>query len=81
MPERRHGELDTSLARANVVLSVTVTAVSCLAAGLTTPQALAGFQALDGESINSPMPIGVLARQLFLLLMLPVLTGMSVRHG
>ena len=70
----------TYLARASVALSVTLTAVSCLAAVLTTPLALAVFQAQVGESTGFPVPFGVLAGQLFLLLVLPVLTGMGIRR-
>src|SRR5262245_3416477 len=70
----------TYLARANVALSVTLTAVSCLAAVLTTPLALAVLQAQDGEPAGFPVPFGVLAGQLFLLLVLPVLTGMGIRR-
>jgi BASS family bile acid:Na+ symporter len=68
------------LARANVALSVTLTAVSCLAAILTTPLALALLQAQDGESTGFPVPFGVLAGQLFVLLVLPVLGGMGIRR-
>jgi bile acid:Na+ symporter, BASS family len=70
----------TYLARANVALTVTLTAVSCLAAVLTTPPALAVLQAQVGESIGFSVPQGVLARQLFLLLVLPVLTSMGIRR-
>jgi BASS family bile acid:Na+ symporter len=70
----------TYLARANVALSVTLTAVSCLAAVLTTPLALAALQAQDGGSIGFPVPFAVLAGQLVLLLVLPVLTGMGIRR-
>jgi BASS family bile acid:Na+ symporter len=70
----------TYLARANVALSVTLTAVSCLAAVLTTPLALAALQAEVGESTGFPVPLGVLAGNLFVLLVLPVLAGMGVRR-
>jgi BASS family bile acid:Na+ symporter len=70
----------TYLARANVALSVTLTAVSCLAAVLTTPLALAVLQAQDGGPTGFPVPVGVLAGQLFCLLVLPVLTGMGIRR-
>jgi BASS family bile acid:Na+ symporter len=70
----------TYLARANVALSVTLTAVSCLAAVLTTPLALAVFQDQVRESTGFPVPFGVLAGQLFLLLVLPVLIGMGIRR-
>ena len=70
----------TYLARANVALSVTLTAVSCLAAVLTTPLALAALQAQGGEAAGFPVPFAVLARQLVLLLVVPVLTGMDIRR-
>jgi BASS family bile acid:Na+ symporter len=70
----------TYLARATVALSVTLTAVSCLAAVLTTHLALAVLRAQDGESTGLSVPSGVLAGQLFLLLVLPVLTGMGIRR-
>jgi BASS family bile acid:Na+ symporter len=70
----------TYLARANVALSVTLTAVLCLAAVLTTPLALAVLRAQDGESTDLPVPLPVLAGHLFLLLVLPVLTGMGIRR-
>jgi bile acid:Na+ symporter, BASS family len=68
------------MARANVALSVSLTAVSCLTAVLTTPLALAVFQAQLGESTGFPVPFGVLAGQLFVLLVLPVMIGMGIRH-
>jgi bile acid:Na+ symporter, BASS family len=70
----------TYLARGNVALSVTLTAVSCLAAVLATPLALAVLQAQNGESTGFPVPYGVLAAQLVFLLVLPVLIGMGIRH-
>jgi bile acid:Na+ symporter, BASS family len=71
----------TYLARANVALSVTLTAVSCLAAVLTTPLALAALQAQAGESTGFPVPFAVLAGHLLLLLVLPVLAGMGIRRS
>jgi ACR3 family arsenite efflux pump ArsB len=44
------------------------------------PLALARVQAQDGEAIAFPVPFGLLAGQLFLLLDLPVLAGMGVRR-
>lgn len=70
----------TYLARGNVALSVTLTAVSCLAAALTTPLVLAVLQAQNRESTGFPVPYGVLAGQLVLLLVLPVLCGMGIRR-
>lgn len=69
-----------NLARANVALSVTLTAVSCLAALVTTPLALAVLQAQEGGESGFVVPSGVLARQLGLFLVVPVLTGMAVRR-
>jgi BASS family bile acid:Na+ symporter len=48
----------TYLARANVALSVTLTAVSCLAAVVVTPLALAVLQAQDGGSTGFSIPYG-----------------------
>src|SRR5437773_2638551 len=44
------------LARANVALSVTLTAVSCLAALVTMPALLIGFQAYLGETSTFVVP-------------------------
>jgi BASS family bile acid:Na+ symporter len=67
------------LARANLALSVTLTAVSCLAAVLTMPLALAMLEAGVGEEARLPVPLAMLAGQLVLLLCLPVLAGMGIR--
>lgn len=64
--------------RANVALSVTLAAMSCLIAVGTTPLALAFLKA-NGEIGNFSVPLGVLAGQLMLLLILPVLMGMAIR--
>jgi BASS family bile acid:Na+ symporter len=70
----------TYLARANVALSVTLTAWSCVAAVLATPLALAALRGQVGESSDFPVPLGVLSGQLFLLLILPILSGMGIRR-
>ncbi len=70
----------TYFARANVALSVTLPAVSCLAAVLTIPLILTVLQALGGKSTAFPVPFAVLASHLFLLLLLPVLAGMGIRR-
>lgn len=79
-PSGSMADVYTYLARANVALSVTLTAVSCLAAVLTIPLALAVLQTLDETSTDFPIPLPMLAGQLVLLLILPVLIGMSVRR-
>ena len=70
----------TQLARGDVALSVTLTAVSCLAAGFTMPAALAVVQGGDLHSREFSVPPGVLGGQLLVLLVLPVLGGMGFRH-
>jgi len=71
----------TYMARANVALSVALTAVSCLAAVLTTPVVMSLLQAQEGELIGLPVvPYGLFVAQLFLLLVLPVAIGMSIRR-
>ncbi len=70
----------TYLGRGNLALSVTLTAVSCLAAVLTMPLALAILLAESSESTGFPVPFGVLASQLLLLLVLPIGIGMAIRR-
>jgi BASS family bile acid:Na+ symporter len=69
------------LARANVALSVTLTAVSCLAALVTMPALMMGFQAYLGETATFVVPIPTIIGQLSLTLILPILTGMAIRRG
>lgn len=69
------------MARANVALSVTLTAVSTLAGFITLPLVVsAGFWLLlkKGESID--VPLGLMISQLVLLLLLPTVVGMWVKH-
>lgn len=68
------------LGRVNLALCVTLTAVSCLAAVLTTPLTLAVLQAQVSEAFAFRVPLALLARQLFLMLVLPVLFGMGIRQ-
>lgn len=63
-----------------MALSVTLTAVSSLTAFLTTPLALALLQSQDGEASGIAVPRGILAGQMALLLVLPVLVGMQIRR-
>jgi bile acid:Na+ symporter, BASS family len=67
------------LARANVALSVTLTAVSCLLAIVTTPLIMSVLQSQAGESAGFSVPIGLLTGQMCLLLLFPVLIGMGTR--
>lgn len=70
----------TLLGRANVALAVTLTAVSCLAAVVTTPLTLLVFQTQTGESGTLSVPLATQAGQLLLMLVLPILVGMGFRH-
>jgi BASS family bile acid:Na+ symporter len=69
------------LAKANVALSVTLTAVSCLAALVTMPALMMGFRAYLGETTTFVVPIPAIIGQLLLTLILPILTGMAIHHG
>jgi BASS family bile acid:Na+ symporter len=72
--------LYTRLARGDVALSVTLTAVSCLAAVPATPLLLwASRTSLPGES-RFAVPVALMAGQLLLLLVVPVLLGMALRR-
>ena len=79
-PSGTMANLYTSQARANVALSVTLTAVSCLAAVVVTPLLLSLLQTQAGGAGGYSVPFGVLAGQLIVLLLVPVLTGMIIRH-
>jgi len=69
------------MARANVALSVTLTAVSTITAFITLPLvASAGFWLLFEESERIRLPVALMVSQLFLLLLLPTATGMLVRR-
>ena len=68
------------LARANVALSVSLTAVSSLAALVTMPALLIGFQSHLREGTSDYVPVPTIIGQLSLTLILPILTGMAVRR-
>jgi BASS family bile acid:Na+ symporter len=70
----------TYLGRANVALSVSLTALSCLAALLSMPLVLAVFEAYIGDAVGFSVPLGTLVGQLFLLLIFPIFTGMAIRR-
>ena len=69
----------TYLARARTALSVCLTALSCVAALGTMPVVMAAYGFL-GESIGFEVPAGRLIGHVFLMLVLPVLAGMALRH-
>jgi BASS family bile acid:Na+ symporter len=66
-------------ARANVALSVSLTAVSCLAAVLGMPMLMVALQEYLGESESFGIPIPAIIEQL-LLTFVPILLGMAVRR-
>jgi len=69
------------MARANVALSVTLTAVSTLLSIIALPMvASAGFWLLLKEGERIDVPVALMISQLFLLLLLPIATGMWVRR-
>ena len=69
------------MARANVALSVTLTAVSTILSIITLPIiAAAGFWLLLTEGEHIDVPVALMISQLFLLLLLPIATGMWVRR-
>jgi BASS family bile acid:Na+ symporter len=74
----------TYLARASTALSVTLTGLSCLLAGVTVPLVGQGIEMILGEQadllLEARLPISSLIGQLFLMLTLPVALGMWVRR-
>lgn len=69
------------LARANVALSVTLTAVSTALAFVTLPILTAiGFALLLGQQEGIAIPVGDIMAQLFVILLLPTAAGMWLRH-
>jgi len=69
------------LARANVALSVTLTAVTTVLAFVTLPVLTAlGFKLLLDQQEAIPVPISDMMSQLFVVLLLPIAAGMWMRH-
>lgn len=69
------------LARADVALSVTLTAVSTVLAFVTLPLLAAlGFELLLQRQESVPVPVGQMMIQLLVLLLLPTVAGMWIRH-
>lgn len=71
------------LARGDVALSVTLTAISSLLALVTLPLLLTfGLellqQGIEGETVK--LPVGTTIKQLLMLVFLPLVAGMVVRH-
>lgn len=68
------------LARASPVLSITLTGLSCLFAGVTIPLIGQGFELALGRPLGFHAPLMMLAVQALVLLALPVAIGMWVRR-
>jgi BASS family bile acid:Na+ symporter len=67
------------LAQASTALSVTLTTLSSALAALTIPAVSLGFEFALGNALGFSAP-AVLPAQLFLMIVLPVMIGMAVRH-
>jgi bile acid:Na+ symporter, BASS family len=69
-----------ALARANVALAVTLTALASVLCTITLPTIAAfGLRAVLGETVAIEVPVAALIGQLALSLLLPIAIGMSVR--
>jgi BASS family bile acid:Na+ symporter len=68
------------LGRASTALSVTLTGLSCLLAGVTMPLLGRGLALVIAQPLNMEVPLGLLFSQLLLMLSTPVAIGMLVRH-
>jgi BASS family bile acid:Na+ symporter len=67
------------IARANTALSVTLTAVSCLAAIVTMPAVFAAYQFVSGRAAEFALPLPTLLAQLLIMAVIPVSAGAWVR--
>jgi BASS family bile acid:Na+ symporter len=68
------------LARANTALSVTLTAVSCLAAIVTMPAVFAAYTMAGGRPVEFAVPLPALLAQLLVMAVIPVSAGAWIRH-
>ncbi len=68
------------LARASTALSVTLTGLSCLLAGVTMPLLARALEGAFGSALRLTLPIPVLLVQFVLMLTVPVGLGMFVRR-
>lgn len=67
------------IARANTALSVTLTAVSCLAAIVTMPAVFAAYQLVSGRAAEFALPLPTLLAQLLIMAVIPVTLGAWIR--
>jgi BASS family bile acid:Na+ symporter len=67
------------LARANIALSVTLTAASCLAAVATMPAIFAVYAGITGRAAEFALPLPTLLAQLLIMTVVPVCAGAWIR--
>ncbi len=70
----------TLLARGNLALAISVNALSCLLSLFTMAAVFAGYAWLLGHDLGLAPPAAALVLRLFLLVVLPVLAGMTLRR-
>ena len=70
----------SAMARASAALSVTLTGLSCLIAGVTIPALGLVFERVLQFPLGLSAPLPLLLAQLFFILLLPVSLGMWLRH-
>ncbi|MCF8151231.1 MAG: bile acid:sodium symporter family protein [Burkholderiaceae bacterium] len=71
----------TLLARGETALSISLTAISSVAAVVTLPWIVAAaMQHFSGQMLAMEIPVGRMVRGMFLLTTVPVVLGMSLRH-
>lgn len=68
------------LAKVNVALSVTLTGITCLAAMITMPLVMSCFEQFMGTPDTFHVPIKTFLLTLVMILLLPILLGMLLRH-
>ncbi len=71
----------TRIARGDVALSITLTAITSLAGMITIPL-IVGFALnwFTGETLTGSLPVGQMAMKVFAVATLPVLVGMAIHH-
>jgi BASS family bile acid:Na+ symporter len=68
------------LARSNTALSVTLTAISCLLAAITLPVLMNVYELYLNIPLNFSVPFPIIFGQLIIMLVIPTILGMCLRH-
>ena len=71
----------SKLAKGDVALSVTLTAISSIVTLFTIPLIMSWATRLVGESVGISLPIGNLIKQNLVLMLLPVLLGIGLHYA